>query len=180
MFSFLILFIFVYFCYAAYRNGLPSQALATLGYIISFIIAFLLYKPLSKTLNLWIPYPSANYNSKFAFFDQNVGLTLDKTFYAAIAFTLVLIIGCMIWHFFMHGFDNLKYIKIDPKVNAWSSVILSFCITLINVYLLIFILATIPMQGLQQSLEKSTLVNLILRYTPGISHLFVNLFVVSI
>ena len=128
MISFFILLIFIYCCYVGYRRGVVYEGLAAL-----------LYKPFSNFLNLWVPYPSANDRSSFAFFDKTTGLTLDKSFYAAIAFSIILLIVCCLWRFVMLGFNQLRYVTINSNLNLWGSLIISFIVTQISVYLLLFI-----------------------------------------
>ena len=113
MISFFILLIFIYCCYVGYRRGVVYEGLAAGGYVIGLILATLLYKPFSNFLNLWVPYPSANDRSSFAFFDKTTGLTLDKSFYAAIAFSIILLIVCCLWRFVMLGFNQLRYVTVN-------------------------------------------------------------------
>lgn len=180
MFSFLIILIFIYCCYVGYRRGLVYEGLVGIGYIISLLIATLFYKPLSNLINLWVPYPSANDKSTFAFFDKTTGLTLDQSFYAAVSFVIILFVAFCIWRLILSGFNSLKYADINASINAWGGILISLIITQITLFLLLFILATIAEPGLQRSLGKSFLANSILRYSPGISHLFINLFVTSV
>ena len=139
MISFFILLIFIYCCYVGYRRGVVYEGLAAGGYVIGLILATLLYKPFSNFLNLWVPYPSANDRSSFAFFDKTTGLTLDKSFYAAIAFSIILLIVCCLWRFVMLGFNQLRYVTVNSNLNLWGSLIVSFIVTQISVYLLLFI-----------------------------------------
>lgn len=180
MFSFLILLIYVYCCYVGYRRGLAYEGMIAIGYFASLLIAFLLYRPLSSFLNLWVPYPSASDRSKFAFFDKTTGLTLDKAFYAAVAFVIILLVCFSIWRLVMRGFNQLKFANLNPQISAWSSILIALIITQISLFLFLFILATIPSDGLQNSLGKSLLASSILRYSPGVSHLFINSFITTI
>ena len=180
MLSFLIILIFIYCCYVGYRRGVIYEGLVGIGYVISLLIAALLYKPVSKLINLWVPYPSANDKSTFAFFDKTTGLTLDQSFYAAVSFVIVLLVVFCIWRLILSGFNSLKYIDINASINAWGGILISLIVTQISLYLLLFILATVAEPGIQHSLGKSILANSNLRFSPGISHLFINLFVTSV
>ena len=180
MISILILLIFIYCCYVGYRRGIVYEGLAAGGYIVGLILATLLYKPISNYLNLWVPYPSASDRSSFAFFDKTTGLTLDKSFYAAIAFSIVLVLVCCIWRLVMLGFNQLRYVTVDARLNTWGSIIIAFIVTQISVYLLLFILATIPNNSLQNMLGHSILASGILHFSPGISQIFIKLFITTI
>lgn len=180
MFSFLIILIYIYCIYAGYRRGLVYEGMMGIGFLISMLLAALLYKPFSNFLSLWVPYPSASDHSKFAYFDQTTGLTLDKSFYAAVAFVIILLIVFAIWQIVMHGFTQLQFIEINREIDIWGSILVALIMTQIGLFLFLFILATIPSEGLQNALGKSLLANSVLHFTPGISHLFINLFVTSI
>lgn len=180
MFSFFLLLIFIYCCYVGYRRGLVYEGAIAIGYLISFIFAWILYRPFSNFLTMWVPYPSANDNSTFAFFDKTTGLTLDKSFYASLAFIIILLVFYAIWRLLMISFKKLEYIDINPAINIWGSILIALILTLSTVCVLLFILATIPGEGLQRTLQHSLLANSILRYTPGLSVLYTHLFITAI
>ena len=180
MFSFFLLLIFLYSGYVAYRRGLRYQALSAVGFLISLIIAIGLYRPLSQILNLWIPYPSASRASHFAFFDQTTGLNLDKSFYAAVSYILLVLVFNLVWHLILSGFNDLRFVESDAKVDKWGAILLSVIMTQITCFLILFILATIPMNGLQTMLEHSHLAGALLRDSPGITPFYINLFVHSV
>lgn len=180
MFSFFLILIFIYCCYVGYRRGLVYELMIAAGYLISFIIACFLYKPIGNFLSMWVPYPSANDKSTFAFFDQTTGLTLDKSFYAAVGFTTILLVLFLLWRLIMTGFTNVEYVDLAPAINIWGSILVALIITVVTLCLLLFILATIPSDPLQNTLKHSLLANSILRYSPGISSLFTHLFIMSV
>lgn len=180
MFSFFLILIFIYCCYVGYRRGLVYEGMIAAGYLVSFIIASFLYRPVGNFLSMWVPYPSASDKSTFAFFDQTTGLTLDKSFYAAVGFTVILLVCFLIWRLIMTGFNNFQYVDLAPAINTWGSVLVALVVTAITLCLTLFILATIPSEPLQHALGHSLLVNSILRYLPGISSLFTHLFITSV
>lgn len=180
MVTILIILIFVYFGYVAYRRGLILEALTALGFLLSLLLASLLYRPLGRAITLWIPYPSASRASHFAFFDQTAGLTLDKSFYAAFAFLVVFLIFFALWHLLLSGFSNLQFVTGEPQIDKWASILISVVLTQIGCYLVLFILSTLPVAGLQSALGHSLAANALLRFSPGITPYFIKLFVTSI
>lgn len=180
MFTLLLLLIFIYCGYVAYRRGLAYEALMALGFVVSLGIAALLYRPLGRSITLWIPYPSASRATKFAFFDQASGLALDKSFYAAFAFSTILIICFLVWRWLMAGFTSLQFVTGEPQIDKWASILISVVVTEIGCYLFLFILSTLPLAGLQTALSHSVAANALLRFSPGISPLFIRLFVTAI
>ncbi|MCH3904694.1 MAG: CvpA family protein [Lactobacillus sp.] len=180
MVTLLILIIFVYFGYVAYRRGLALEALTAVGFALSLLVATLLYRPIGQAITLWIPYPSASRASKFAFFDQTAGLKLDKSFYAAFAFAIVFVICFALWHLVMSGFGNLQFITGEPQIDKWASILISVIMTQIGCYLFLFLLSTLPFPGLQTALSHSIAANALLKFSPGITPFFINLFVTNI
>lgn len=180
MVTLLILIIFIYFGYVAYRRGLALEALTALGFVLSLLIAALVYRPIGRAITLWIPYPSASRMSKFAFFDQTAGLKLDKSFYAAFAFTVVFVICFLLWHLVMAGFSNLQFVTGEPQIDKWASILISVILTQISCFLLLFLLSTLPFPSLQNALGHSISANALLRFSPGITPFFIKLFVTNI
>lgn len=52
-----------------------------------------MYQGLAKKLELYIPYMSVTEDSKLAFYSQSAALDLDKAYYAAVSFFIILFIG---------------------------------------------------------------------------------------
>lgn len=180
MITILLLLVFIFSGYAAYRRGLAVEALTALGFVLALLIARLCYRSVGRAITLWIPYPSASRASTFAFFDKTAGLTLDRSFYATFAFASVTLACFLLWRLLMTGFRELQFVTAEPQVDKWASVLISVIVTQIGCVLVLFILATLPVPSLQLHLGYSLLASALLRYSPFISHYFINLFVLSI
>ena len=180
MITILLLLVFIYNGYAAYRRGLAVEALTALGFVLALLIARLCYKGVGRAITLWIPYPSARRASTFAFFDKTAGLTLDKSFYAAFAFAGITLICFLLWRLIMTGFRELQFVTGEPQVDKWASVLISVIVTQVGCVLVLFILATLPVPGLQSQLGHSILASALLRNSPFISRYFINSFVLAI
>ncbi|WP_461219281.1 CvpA family protein [Lapidilactobacillus salsurivasis] len=169
MLSFVIILIFAYNLYMGARRGLYLQSAYTLGYLISLLFARLFYVGLSTKLDLLIPYPSATLDSHFVFFSNDVGLNLDQAFYRGCAFLLILLIGWVLTHLVVMFFSDLAYLKlpqVDHTANLVGSLFLAFIVCYFGVFCCFYLVAVIPIPGIQDALQKSWLATLIVRYTP--------------
>ncbi|WP_261806679.1 CvpA family protein [Lapidilactobacillus luobeiensis] len=169
MLSFVIILIFAYNLYIGARRGLYLQGAYTIGYLISLLFARIFYVSLASKLDLLIPYPSATLDSHFAFFSSEVGLGLDQAFYRGVAFILILVVGWLLTHLLMLFFSDLAYLEL-PLIDHWASLagslFLAFVVTYFGLFCLCYLLAVIPIPGIQNALQKSWLATLIVRYTP--------------
>lgn len=179
MLSFLILLIFAYNIYISVRRGVLLQGFYTLGYFITLLFARGLYQSLAAKLTLLIPYPSASLDSKFTFFTTEVGLDLDGAFYAGCAFLIILAIGWAITHLVGLLLHNLTFMLIDPLVNVSGSIFLSFFVTFTALFFILYLLALIPVPGIQTMLQKSWLATLIVRYSPFLTNWITQLWIVQ-
>lgn len=179
MLSLLIIIIFAYNLYLSARRGLWLQLFYTAGYSLTLLVAALLYRSFATKLDLLIPYPSASLDSHFVFFTTTVGLGLDHAFYAGCAFLIILLIGWALTHlaaFFLHG---LIFNQLDPVVNLSGSLFLSFFVTYVAIFFMLYLLALIPLDGIQRLLDKSWLATLMVRYSPVLTHWTTQMWIVK-
>lgn len=179
MLSFLILIVFAYNIYIGVRRGLLLQAFYTLGYLITLLFARDFYQRLSTKLTLLIPYPSASLDSKFTFFSSELGLDLDNAFYAGCAFLIIVVIGWALTHLAALFLHNLIFVPMDPLVNGAGSAFLAFFVTYTALFLILYLLALIPVAAIQTMLQKSWLATLIVRYSPVLTNWITQLWIVQ-
>ena len=179
MLNLLIVLTFIIFGYVAYRRGLAYQGVITVTFFLSVLFAALLYRFLIPLVSLWIPYPSASADSKFVFFSQTVGLDLDKSFYAGIAFALLLLIFWLAFGLFIEGFGWLRYLdlKIEKRINTLGAVLLSLIVSSGLVSLFLFLMAMIPLDGIQRIIDHAFLAKAFISSTPLWTTLYTHLFI---
>lgn len=174
MLSLGIIIILVINFYGGARRGLVLQIVMTGGYLLSYIVARLYYLKLGAHLELFIPYPSATENSQFAFFDHALGLELDKAFYNAVAFMLILFIGWLVTRFIGRLLNSLTFFPIIKQANYLGGGILSVLVAYIAIFLILYVLAMIPMDTIQEMLKNSSLAQFIVKHTPILSNQIYN------
>ncbi|KRN23051.1 CvpA family protein [Lacticaseibacillus camelliae] len=169
MLSFAIIVFLAYFFYAGAERGLWLQLVHVGGYLVSLGLAALLYQPVAKLLSLWVPYPSATQSSHFVFFSNRVGLTLDDAFYRGIAFLLVLAVGWLLTRFGALWVHDLKYRKAD-RASFITGGLLNLVMGYVFLFLVLYVVALIPLAGLQNMLANSFLARTIVRYSLGLTN----------
>ena len=124
-----------------------------------------------------VPYPSANLGSEFAFFSTKVGMKLDDAFYRAFAFIFICFIGWIIMRFVGLYFKRLTYFPMYNDVNILSGGIIGFVVTYVTIFMLLLLLAMIPVTGIQHALNHSFVASTMIKNTPllteALSHLWI-------
>lgn len=160
--------------YSGARRGLVLQIVLTIGYLLSYLVARIYYIRLGSQLELFVPYPSATENSTFVFFDHSLGLELDKAFYNAVAFMLIIFVGWLLTRFVGSFLNSLTFFPIVRQANYLGGGMLGFVVSYTAVFLILSILAMIPMEGIQNALGQSGLAQMIVKNTPILSNQIYN------
>lgn len=179
MVSLIVIIALAYCFYSGARRGMWLQFVHMLGYLLSIGLAWVTYKPLSVVMTQWVPYPSATEQSKFVFFTHQVGLTLDNAFYRGVAFVFMLALGWLLTRFVAMWFHDLTYKRGDAHVSMVVSGVLNFLMGYVFIFLILYLLALIPVTGIQDMLAHSMVAGAIVRYTPGLTALFTQLWIVA-
>ena len=177
MLSLLLILFLVYGFYAGARRGLVMQAFYTAGYAIFFGIALLTFKAFGPKFEMIVPYPSANLGSEFAFFSTKVGMGLDDAFYRAFAFIFVCFLGLLIVRFTGLYFKRLTYFPMYNDVNLLSGGIIGLVVTYVAMFMILLLLAMIPVAGIQNALKNSFVASLMIRNTPILTSVMTTLWV---
>lgn len=180
MLSLLIIIIFLYAFYAGARRGWLLETFYAVGFFFSFLFASLLYSRLGPHLELLVPYPSASQNSNFTFFNHHVGLSLSHAFYAGVAFLIILAIGWMITRFLGMFVYQWTFVPEANDVNWLTGGVIATLVTYVGLFLILYLLAMIPIDGLQNALKHSFVAKMMIRYSPFLTHHITQLWVGNI
>lgn len=180
MIGLLIILILVIAFYIGGRRGAPLQLAHTLGYALSFAIACFSYQSLAKKLELFVPYPSVTPDAKMAFYSQTESLDLDKAYYAAIAFLLVMFIGWLITSLVAVFLNNLRFKRLLENYDWVLGGLLNALTAYIVIFFVLFVLAMIPLATVQNIFFNHFSARMIVEHSFILSWLFKNLWVTSI
>lgn len=172
MLDLLILLLLVAGLIAGGKRGLVMQAIHMFGFIIAIIIALIYYKPLAQHFLFWIPYPGFTEEISSAL--SLTGLDVDRTFYRVIAFAVIFYAVKIIMQIIASMFDFLRYVPVLGGVNRLLGAVLGFIESYFLIFILLYVVALLPMIGIQERVDSSILAGLMLEHTPIVSSMFQN------
>lgn len=165
--------------YIGYMRGVVLQGFYTLASLLSLVIANHFYKPLSDTLTLWIPYVNPGPDAKVFFFKSVNLFELDTVFYAGLAFAIVYGLSYIVFRFlgiFLHLVNLDKFDRVG--FNSLSG-ILSILVTVLFFSMGTSLLATVPLDAVQQFLDGHITTKLLINL-PIVSDLWQHYWVTQI
>ncbi|MEK4486670.1 CvpA family protein [Psychrobacillus sp. FSL H8-0484] len=151
------------------RRGLIVQLIHMTGFIIALIVAYTYYKPLAEKFVLWIPFPAITTGSKLTIAVDS--LDLDQTFYRIIAFAIIFVAVKFALQLLASMFDFLKYLPILGFVSNIVGAILGFIEFYFIMFVLLYVLALLPIDLIQNLIANSVLTGWMLEHTPILSEL---------
>lgn len=178
MLDILILILFIAGFITGAKRGLIVQLIHMTGFIIALIVAYTYYKPLAEKFVLWIPFPAVTAGSKLTIAVES--LDLDQTFYRIIAFALIFIAVKFALQLVASMFDFLKYLPILGFISNIAGAILGFIEFYFILFVLLYVLALLPIDVVQNLIAGSTLTGWILEHTPILSETMKNLWYIYI
>lgn len=173
MVSLIILIVLIFGILMGIRRGFVLQLIHLVGFIVAIIVARLYYEKLAGHLSLWIPYPELSNDSTWALFLNS--MPLENAFYNAIAFVSIFIATRIVLQIIGYMLDFVARFPILRTVNKLLGAILGFFEMYILTFIVLFILALLPVTVVQEKLASSFLAKLIVKHTPILSSLIENL-----
>lgn len=149
------------------KRGLILQVVHLFGFIVSFILAIFNYQKLSPYLSLWIPYPELSGDSSWALFLQ--ALPLETGFYNGIAFVFIFFLSKIILQIIAAMLDFIAELPLLNSVNRILGAFLGFIEVYLIIFILLYIIALIPLDLVQAALDGSSLGQNIIEKTPYFS-----------
>ena len=175
MLTLIILIFLAYSFYIGARRGLALQAVYTGGYLVALVVAVVLAGAFEPLMQMWVPYPSATANSKMAFFGSHVALKLDSAFYYGVSFLFVLTICWALVRLGVLSVKHLEFVQYKDEVVNWLGAgVMNLLCAYAFLFFVLYIMAMIPVAGLQHALQHSYGALLMIRYTPVASQLVAN------
>ncbi|MGX7091231.1 CvpA family protein [Hutsoniella sourekii] len=155
--------------YQGYRRGLALQVIRLVGYGVSFTLAGRFYEPLSKIVEMLVPFPALQPSSQLAIYDEALSFQLDQVFYRVLTFALISAIGFVVTNILSLFFNRLSYYEFYHRVNAIGGGVINVFIAYVIVFLVLFILSLIPIEFIQQQFVDNPLAYRIVSSTPILS-----------
>lgn len=172
MLDIIILIIFAASLIVGGKRGFVVQAINLFSFVIALIVAYIYYKPLAQKFVLWIPYPGFTEDATMTLVLDS--LDVDRTFYRVIAFAIIFFTVKIALQIVGSMFDFLTYLPILGSINRILGAVLGFVEFYFLLFIALYVLALLPIEGLQTILDSSILTGLILEHTPIITSVFQN------
>lgn len=167
MLDLLILFLLFGGLVTGFRRGLIVQVIHMTGFIVALIAAYTYYKQLAEKFVLWIPYPGVTAGSKLSIAVEQ--LDLDGTFYRLLAFVLIFLVVKFGLQLIASMFDFLKYLPVLGFIARFLGAMFGFIEFYILIFLVLYVLAMVPIDFIQGPLSKSMLAKTMFEHTPLLS-----------
>lgn len=167
MLDIVIVFLLLAGLFVGAKRGLIVQLIHMTGFIIALIVAYTYYKPLAQKFVLWIPYPTVDSDSRLTFAIDK--LDLDQTFYQLIAFALIFFVVKFALQLVASMFDFLSYLPVLGFISRIAGAVLGFIEFYILLFILIYVVALLPIDPFQGLIANSSLATTMLEHTPILS-----------
>ncbi|MFL0504745.1 CvpA family protein [Ureibacillus sp. 179-F W5.1 NHS] len=164
MLDIILLIIFAASLLVGLKRGFIVQAIHLASFFVALIVAYIYYKPLAEKFVLWIPYPGVTDSSSMVLVLDS--LNVDETFYRIIAFAVIFFAVKIALQILGSVFDFITYLPILNSVNRILGAILCFIEFYFILFILMYVLALIPMGPIQNMMDGSFIANLMLEHTP--------------
>ncbi len=150
-----------------FRRGLIVQIIHMTGFIIALIVAYTYYKQLAEKFVLWIPYPGVTAGSKLSMTVDKI--ELDETFYRLLAFVLIFLVVKFVLQLIASMFDFLTYLPVLGFFARITGALFGFIEFYILMFLVLYLLAMLPIDFVQDKLSHSLLAKSMFEHTPLLS-----------
>lgn len=167
MLDLLILAFFIGGLVTGFRRGLIVQAIHMIGFFTALIVSFIYYRGLADKFVLWVPYPGITATDLLAF---PIGeLDLELTFYRLLAFVLIFVVVKFGVQLIASMFDFLKYLPILGFVSQLFGAVLGLVEFYVSMFLILYVAYLLPIDFIQNFIQKSILANMMFEHTPLLS-----------
>lgn len=165
MLTLIILLILVGGFFIGLRRGLVNQIVHLTSLIVSLVVAYLFFNDIAPHLR-WIPYPGSA-DSQWDFFSNT--LSVEDIYYQAIAFAILFFGTNFLWRALGSILDFLADLPLLRIVNRWLGGAFGFMKVYLIVFLLLYVVAFVPIVSVQHAVTNSALAQTMVQHTPILS-----------
>lgn len=138
------------------KRGLLMTLLSVVGYVIVFLLAVFLAKPMGAALATIMP--ALWKNSMFS-----------GMFYNVLSFWIIAIVGSILYRFLVRTVNGITKLPVISQVNALAGAALSTLLMYVVIFFILLLMAAWPSQNVKTTVQQSTVAEWILKKTPVIS-----------
>ncbi|WP_430536149.1 CvpA family protein [Listeria rocourtiae] len=152
-----------------YRNGVLRQLIITIGYLLSFFVAYKYYEALAPHIT-FIPYPELDKSNDFYALLET--LHTENAYYNSIAFLMIFLVATIVVHMIASLFKGVTNVPVLRQVNGLIGAALGVLQTYLIVFLILYVGAIFPAEWAQNAISGSSVAEWILKNTPLLSDAF--------
>lgn len=167
MLDLILVLLLIFGFFIGLKRGFILQAIHLVGFIVSFILAYIYYDDLAPRLELWIPYPSFGDKESFTMLFQ--AMELEQAYYNAIAFAIIFFVSKIVLQIFGSMLDFVAHLPILKTLNVWAGGALGFIEMYLLTFIVLYIAALLPIEFIQEPMSSSVLAKFIVSHTPLLS-----------
>jgi uncharacterized membrane protein required for colicin V production len=175
MIDLILLFILLTGFMIGLKRGFILQFIHMTGFIVAFIVAYMNYEKLAPRLRLWVPYPSFGDEETIKMIFESANL--DEAYYRAVAFAILFFAAKLLLQIIGSMLDFVAQLPLLRSVNRWAGGALGFIEIYLIVFIVLYIGALIPIEGLQTHLQDSFMASIIVKHTPFLSDMLENMWI---
>ncbi|MCY8233740.1 CvpA family protein [Priestia endophytica] len=149
------------------KRGLILQVIRLVSIVLSIFVAYMYHEALAEKLQLWIPYPSVEGGNAVSLLVQSS--YTEELFYRIISFAILFFLTNLVIHIIGSLFDFVAQLPILRHFNKWAGAILGFVEIYVIVFIVLYIIALLPVGGIQAQVQNSSLAGIIVNHTPYLS-----------
>ncbi|KGR78749.1 CvpA family protein [Ureibacillus manganicus] len=172
MLDLLLIIIFIASLMVGIKRGFVVQVIHLVSYFVSLLVAYIFYRPLADNFVLWIPYPGISEDTSKTLMLE--AIDVDQTFYRIIAFAIIFFATKVVLQVIASIFDFLTYLPVLKSVNRLLGAVLCFIEFYLIAFIILYVLALLPLAPIQNLLSGSFITGLMLEHTPLITSMFQN------
>lgn len=180
MISIFLLVVLLWSFYIGYSRGLILQSFYNLVSLVAILVASQAYRGWGDKLSLLVPYASAQEGAFSYFFPSKYLFDLDKVFYAGLGFLAVYTLVYSLGRFVGIFLHLLPLAVLDERKYNLIAGFLSVLVTAFGLQMLLTILATVPLESLQNQLNASGLARFLISHVPIMSGLLQKLWLTNL
>lgn len=170
MLDLVLIIIFIASILVGIKRGFIVQIIHLSSFFIALFVAYLYYKPLAEKFVLWVPYPGITPESSLTLVVDK--LDINETFYRIIAFAVIFFLVKLVLQIVASIFDFLAYLPILNSINRILGAILCFVEFYFVLFILLYVLALVPIDTIQKLIGNSIIAGLMLEHTPLLTQFF--------
>lgn len=161
--------------YTGARRGLVLQGIHMIGYVLTWVCAGMFYRMVAQMIEMLVPYPSDAASSQFMLYNLIQNVEFDKTFYNALAYVMILVLGGLVTKVVASLCSQItKKVPLVNTVNGIGGAVLGLFVTWLKVFFVLSLLSIVPIQMIQDIFSPDALATFIVKQTPIASDVVVS------